>query len=106
VPINADQRRVVPINADQLGALIRDALPALMRQRVLEAVLAAQALAAGPVTSREARASRPVLRHARAFTGLARAIARMGPDERGRTLHAAGKDRKGCALWWVHGPEA
>jgi hypothetical protein len=79
---------------------------------VLDAVLAAQALAGGPVTSHEARAARPCMRHARAFTELARAVCRLGPDELGRVLHPAGTDRKGCARWWVavaagpSGPEA
>jgi hypothetical protein len=101
VPINAEHRRSTPNDADALPALISDLLPALMRSRVLDAVLAAQAIAAGPVTSREARAARPVLLHARAFTEAARAVARLGPDERGRVLRCAGTDRKRFARWWV-----
>jgi hypothetical protein len=101
VPIIADQRRPSPINADALPALICDLLPTLMRSRVLDAVLAAQAIAEGPVTSREARAARPVLRHARAFTEAARAVALLGPDERGRVLRSAGPDRQRFARWWV-----
>lgn len=82
-----------------------------MRPHVLDAVLAAQAFAGGPVTSQEARdaARTPVFRHARAFTEAAAAITRLGPDERGRSLRAAGTNRKGVALWWVevpHGPAA
>lgn len=94
--------------------LIEDALPLLMRARILDAVVAAQAVAGQPVTSHEARAARPVTRHARAFTTLAWSISRLGPDERGRVLCSAGRDRKGFALWWVEerrtreprGPEA
>jgi hypothetical protein len=105
VPINADQRRLTPTDADLPGA-IGDALPVLMRQWVIGAVLEAQALAGGPVTSHEVRASRPILRSARALTELALVVARLGADEHGRTLHAAGKDRKGFALWWVQVPQA
>lgn len=85
---------------------VREALPALMRARVLGAVLAAQAIEGGPVTSQQARAAlrSPVLRHARAFTGVASRVARLGPDELGRVLRAAGRDRKGFALWWVEVP--
>lgn len=95
-PGNAGERR-------SLGATIDDALPLLLRARVLDAVLAAQTEAAGPVTSQEARgaAGRPLLRHARAFTELAWRVTRLGPDERGRLLHGAGTSRKGLALWWV-----
>lgn len=79
-----------------------------MRGRVLDAVLAAQALAGGPVTSQEARLAAykivPLTRHARSFTELARAVSQMGPDARGRVLHRAGVDRKGFALWWVEEP--
>lgn len=81
--------------------MITAALPLLMRAHVLDAVLAAQALAGGPVTSHEARAARTVMRHARAFTELARAVSRLGPDERGRVLHPVAADRKGVARWWV-----
>jgi hypothetical protein len=78
-------------------------MPLLVRPFVLDAVQAAQALAGGPVTSQEARAAalRPVLRHARAFSAAAAVIARLGPDEHGRSLRAVGRDRKGVALWWV-----
>lgn len=84
-----------------MSAAIRDALPLLLRSRVIDAVLGAQRLALGPVTSAQARAAQPLLSHARAFTAVALAIARLGPDERGRRLCAAGVDRKGFALWWV-----
>lgn len=79
-----------------------------MRRLVMDAVERAQASAGGgPVTSQQARSAtqRPVLRHARAFTALALGVARLGPDERGRVLHAAGTDRKGFALWWVEEPD-
>lgn len=96
----------MPVIAGQLPELIRDAIPLLVRPLVLDAVQAAQAIAGGPVTSQEAReaAVRPVLRHARAFTEAAAAIARLGADDRGRVLRAAGRDRKGVALWWVEEP--
>ena len=98
MPTNADQRRPTPT---RLNVAIRDALPLLMRTRVIDAVLAAQRLALEPVTSAQARAAKPVLGHARAFTEAARVIAQLGPDERGRRLCAAGVDRKGFARWWV-----
>jgi len=98
VPTNADRRRSTPTG---LGGQIRDALPLLVRRRVIDAVLAAQELELGPVTSAQARAMKPVLAHARAFTEVARVVARLGPDERGRVLCAAGIDRKGFARWWV-----
>lgn len=88
-----------------LSQAIRQARPLLLRSRVIDAVLAAQRLALEPVTAAEARAALPVLRHARAFTEVARVISQLGPDERGRRLCAAGVDRKGFALWWVEGPE-
>lgn len=94
---------------ESLHDLIVDALPLLMRGPVLDAVVAAQAIAGQPVTSHEARTARPVTRHARAFTGLCWSISRLGPDERGRVLRSAGRDRKGFALWWVEerrGPDA
>jgi len=100
VPTNADPRRPTP---NRLNAAIRDAMPLLLRRRVIDAVLAAQRLALGPVTSAQARAAQPVLGHARAFTEVASAVARLGPDELGRRLCPAGTDRKGFARWWVEG---
>jgi len=86
-----------------LARTIANALPLLMRERVLEAVLAAQALHGGPVTAQQARTGRAerLMPHARALTEVAWQISRLGPDELGRSLHSAGKDRKGLALWWV-----
>ncbi len=72
-----------------------------MRDRVIGAVLRAQTTLGAPVTAREARDALLVMRHARAFTDVAQAIARLGPDDRGRELCAAGTDRNGFALWWV-----
>ena len=85
---------------------ISDAFPALMRARVLDAVVAAQNAQGSPVTSHQARTAprEPVMPHARAFTEVAKRITSLGPDERGRVLHAAGTDRKGLALWWVEVP--
>jgi hypothetical protein len=102
-PVNAVDRRTTPYTPRVLARTIANALPLLMRERVLEAVLAAQALHGGPVTAQQARAIRaqPVMSHARAFTEVAWQITRLGPDEYGRVLCAAGKDRKGLALWWV-----
>lgn len=103
MPVNAVQRRRVPENAGRLRNMICDAMPLLLRSRVLDAVLAAQTHAGAPVTSQQARAASPtrVLGHARAFTEVAAAIARLGPDAGGRVLVAAGTDRKGVARWWV-----
>jgi len=111
VPVNAFQRLPTPVSSHPLTDVIRVALPLLMRARVTDAVLSAQLIAGGPVTSQQARAAtaHPVMPHARAFTELARAITRLGPDERGRELHAVAPDRKGIARWWVRepsGPEA
>jgi hypothetical protein len=89
-----------------LERTIRDSRPLLLRRRIIDAVLQAQRQQAGPVTSQEVRASarEPLLRHARALTELAWQVSRLGPDELGRRLHAAGTDRKGLALWWVQEP--
>lgn len=89
-----------------LQRTIRDSRPLLLRQRIIEAVLKAQRQEGGPVSSQRVRASsaEPLLRHARALTELAWQISRLGPDELGRRLHAAGTDRKGAALWWVQEP--
>jgi hypothetical protein len=84
--------------------MIQNARPLLMRAQVIEAVLAAQTVALEPVTSQEARSAKPVMRHTRAFTEVAEQISHLGPDERGRVLRAAGRDRKGLALWWVQEP--
>lgn len=99
----AGQRRGTPYTPGVLDQVIHDALPRLMQPRVIDAVLEAQAIRGAPVTSQEARTlgKSPVMRHTRAFTEVAWRIARLGPDERGRVLCAAGKDRKGLALWWV-----
>lgn len=105
MPTNAEQRGPERTNADRhhapLAPLIRDALPLLLRDRVVDAVLAAQTQLGSPVTAREARDALLVMRHARAFTEVAQAIARLGPDDRGRELCFAGTDRNGFALWWV-----
>lgn len=87
-----------------LHETIRDAMPLLLRARVIDAVAEAQMREGGPVTSQQAREGRKLLRHARAFTELAWQISKLGPDERGRTLHNAGRDRKGLTLWWVQEP--
>lgn len=107
MPTNADPRRVAPTSSAgaDLATHIRQARPLLLRRPLIDAVLAAQALAFGPVTSAQAQASRRLLRHPRAFTELARLVVRLGPDERGRRLCEAGIDRKGFALWWVEEPE-
>jgi len=81
--------------------MIRDALPLLLRGRVVDAVLAAQTALGAPVTAREARDALLVMRTPRSFTDVAQAIARLGPDDRGRELCSAGTDRNGFALWWV-----
>jgi hypothetical protein len=105
VRTNADQRGPSRTNTDRhrapLAPLIRDALPLLLRDRVVDAVLAAQTALGAPVTSREARDALLVMRTPRAFTEVAQAISKLGPDERGRELCFAGTDRNGFALWWV-----
>lgn len=80
---------------------MQQALPLLVRRQVIDAVLRAQSLSLEPVTSAQARAAKPILAHARSFTEVARVIAQLGPDERGRRLRDAGVDRKGFARWWV-----
>lgn len=106
MPINADQRRSTPTSSGgDLGAQIRQARPLLLRRPLIDAVLAAQQAAPGPVTAREVLRSQALVRHPRAFTELARQVARLGPDERGRRLCEAGTDRKGFALWWVQEAE-
>lgn len=84
-----------------------DAAPLLLRKVVIDGVLRAQHRACGPASSVVARTScTPTIgANARAFTELARRIAALGPDERGRVLHHAGEDRKGYWLWWVEEPE-
>jgi hypothetical protein len=69
----------------------------------MESVLAAQRISGEPVTARQARSARaePVMRSARSFSDVAKAIARLGPDEQGRVLRCAGTDRKRFVLWWV-----
>jgi len=85
-----------------LAPIIQGALPLLMRDRLIDAVLKAQAITGSPVTAQEARAtSEPVMRNARTFSECARRIAQLGADSRGRTLHCAGRDRLNVLLWWV-----
>jgi hypothetical protein len=88
--------------------MIRDGLPLLMRERIIEAVLTAQRIAGEPVTAQQARATRsePIMRSARSFSDAARAIVRAGPDPRGRVLRRAGRDRAGVVRWWVEEPHA
>lgn len=80
-----------------------DAAPLLLRRLVIDGVLRAQHRVGGPASSVIARASCTMCigANTRAFTELARRIAALGPDERGRVLHHAGEDRKGYWLWWV-----
>jgi hypothetical protein len=85
------------------------AYPALVAPRLLDAVLAAQLANGGqPVPAELARtaAARPVAPTARDFTRIARKVAQLGQDERGRCLVHAGTDRNGTALWWVDSPDA
>lgn len=105
MPTNADQRRRLPTASRDLQRTVRYALPLLVRRQVVDAVLRAQTLALEPVTSAQARAAQPILTCSRAFTEVARVIAQLGPDERGRRLRDAGVDRKGFARWWVEESE-
>ena len=88
--------------------IVREGLPLLMRERIIEAVLAAQRITGEPVTAQQARATRaePIMRSARSFSDAARAIARQGPDPGGRVLRRVGRDRTGVVLWWVEEPHA
>jgi hypothetical protein len=91
----------------KLAKTIEVALPVLMRERVIDAVLATQTMHGEPVTAQEGRSSQPepLMRHTRALTEVAQDIAALGPDERGRRLLSAGKDRNGLLLWWVQLPK-
>jgi hypothetical protein len=94
-------------SAVKLSKTIEVALPLLMRERVIDAVIEAQTQHGEPVTAQEVRASQPqpLMRHTRALTEVAQDIAAIGPDERGRRLLCAGKDRNGLLLWWVTAPK-
>lgn len=74
-----------------------------MRPRIIDAVLEAQRISGEPVTAQQARATKPepIMRSARSFSDAARAIATMGPDERGRVLQRVGLNRAGVVRWWV-----
>lgn len=89
-----------------LDQLIRDALPSLMRARIIDAVLKAQRIEGEPVTARQARAveHEPLMQSPRSFSDAANAIARMGPDESGRVLHRVAMNRKRIIRWWVEEP--
>jgi hypothetical protein len=93
--------------AATLGVM-NDAAPLLLRRLVVDGVLRAQGRVGGPVTSVVAMASctKRVSANVRAFTELARRIAKLGPDEKGRVLHHAGEDRKGHWMWWVEEPSS
>jgi hypothetical protein len=86
-----------------LATLIRGALPLLMRERIIEAVLRAQHALGEPVTSEQARMAspEPIMRSARSFSDTARAVARLGADEQGRVLHRVGGHRQRFVRWWV-----
>lgn len=91
----------------KLNRTIENALPLLFRERVIDAVLRTQSAFGGPVTANEVRAAQPapLLRHSRALTELCHQIVELGPDEKGRALYRAGKDRTGLLLWWVEAPQ-
>lgn len=103
--MTADDRSIRPMTNPKtsLDCTIQDALPLLMRDRIIESVLAAQRIAGEPVTAQEARATRPepIMRSARSFSDAAKAVARMGPDAQGRVLRCAGPNRKRLVRWWV-----
>ena len=81
-----------------------DALPLLIRSRLLDAVRMAQAAERGPVTAAEvlARLDPPLARSPRALTALMHRVAATGPDERGRQL-AGEVDRLSVWRWVVEG---
>jgi hypothetical protein len=91
----------------RISTAVQDARPALARDAVIAAVLAAQLDHGQPVTSEQARAYGPPLEStARRWTSLARRVAALGPDPRGRQLVEAGVNHDGTRLWWVHDPTA
>lgn len=83
-------------------------MPLLLRARVIDAVLKTQTAYGSPVTAQEVRAAQPtpLMRHTRALTELCHDITQLGPDEQGRTLHCAGRNRERLLLWWVQEPPA
>lgn len=87
----------------KLNRTIEQAMPLLLRDRVIDAVLRTQNAFGSPVTAQEVRAAQaqPLMRHTRALTEICHAIAALGIDDQGRTLHCAGKNRVGLLLWWV-----
>lgn len=81
-------------------------MPLLLRARVIDAVLKTQTAYGSPVTAQEVRAAQPtpLMRHTRALTELCHDITQLGPDEQGRSLHCAGRNRERLLLWWVQEP--
>lgn len=78
-------------------------MPLLLRSRVIDAVLKTQTAFGEPVTAQEIRAAQatPLMRHTRALTEICHDISQLGPDEQGRTLHCAGRNRERLLVWWV-----
>lgn len=95
------------MTAVKLSQTIDLALPLLMRERVIEAILRVQTQYGEPVTAQEVRDAQeqPLMRHTRALTEIAHKISALGPDEQGRRLQCAGKKRTGILLWWVVEPK-
>lgn len=87
----------------KLNRTIEQAMPLLLRDRVIDAVLRTQNAFGSPVTAQEVRAAQatPLMRHTRALTEICHQIAALGFDDQGRTLCCAGKSRIGLLLWWV-----
>jgi hypothetical protein len=87
-----------------IGDAAKDAMPLLIRSRVLDAVRAAQAEAGGPVTAAEVlvKLSPPIARSPRALTALLHRVAATGADETGRRL-AGDIDRLSVWRWVVEG---
>jgi hypothetical protein len=92
----------------KLNRTIENAMPLLLRDRVIEAVLKTQNHFGSPVTAQEVRdhQAAPLLRHSRALTELCHQIVALGSDEDGRSLHCAGKNRERLLIWWVQEPKS
>lgn len=87
----------------KLHRTIEQAMPLLLRARVIDAVLKTQTAYGSPVTAQEIRSAQdtPLMRHTRQLTEICHDISQLGPDEQGRTLHCAGRNRDRLLVWWV-----
>lgn len=87
---------------------MNQALPLILRGKMIDSVLWAQCALGGQVTAADVLAHCPGLRLARSakgFAELAGAVAALGPDAQGRALVACGVDRTGAQLWHADVPD-